>query len=207
MGTGFQREVVVALPCAPHEVPVATHLRGALIVTSFHLMREQGHESRYFELLPRRLHETIRSLSATGWVPMDYAVAHYEVMGQLFPRAEQQIANGRLTAERAQNAYISTLARGMRSAGALTFTSGLKRMPGVLARQIDGGGAVAISTVGAKDVRIEMYGYPILDVAYVRHGWQGMFESSLSVLSRRVFVRLDPNQRGKGCADYGVAWV
>jgi len=207
MDTGSHREVVVALPCAPQEVPVASHLRGALIVTSFHLMREQGHESRYFELLPKRLHETIRSLSATSWVPMNEAVAHYEVMGQLFPRAEQQVANGRLTAERAQNAYISTVARSMRSAGALTFTSGLKRVPSIFARQIDGGGAVAISAVSPKDVRIEMYGYPVLDVGYVRHGWQGMFESSLSLLTRRVFVRLDLNQQQKGCAVYAVAWV
>lgn len=135
------------------------------------------------------------------------AMAHYEVMSQLFPTPEQQVANGKLSAERTQNAYVNTIARGLRAAGALTFTAALKRVPGVFARQIDGGGAVAIYATGPKDVRIELYGYPMLDIAYLRNGWQGIFASSLSLIARRVFVKVDPDSLGKARVAYLVAWA
>ncbi len=203
----IRREVLVALPCAPDQVRPATHLRGSLLATSFQIMREQGHEQRYFELLPRRLHQTIREISPGSWQPMADALAHYEVMGQLFPTPEQQVTNGKLSAERTQNAYVSTVVRSLRAAGALTFTTALKRVPAVFARLIDGGGAMAIYATGPKDARIELYGYPMLDIAYLRNGWQGLFASSLSLIARRVFVKVDPESLGKARATYLVAWV
>ncbi len=201
------RETIFALPGPIAQIPPAKDVRGAMIVTSLTLAREHGLEAGYFEQLPTALHERVRDVQPTSWVPMELAVSHYWTMTRLFPGVEQQVGNGRISSERTQNAYLRTIVRALQATGQVNPLTVLKRMPTVLGRMLQGGGAAGVYSLGMKDARIELVNYPVLEVPYVRNAWQGMFESALSLAAKRVFIRQDGRFRGAANIAYDVSWV
>jgi len=206
-GTESNWETVLALPGPVSQIPPAKALRGTVIATSLGMAREHGFEAKYFDHLPSELHAAVRDLQAASWVPMEVVVPHYRAMSHVFPSSEQQVENGRVSSERTQNAYIRTVVRALQATGQVSPLTGLKRLPAVFGRMLNGGGAAAVYSIGPKDARIELVNYPLLEVAYVRNGWQGMFESGLSLMSRRVVVKQDPKFRGVHNTAYVVSWV
>jgi len=206
-GTEGNWETVLALPAPISQIPPAKALRGTVIATSLGMAREHGFEAKYFDHLPPEHHAAVRELQPASWVPMEIVIAHYRAMTHVFPSAEQQIENGRISSERTQNAYIRTVVRALQATGQVTPLTAMKRLPAVFARMLQGGGAGAVYSVGPKDGRIELVNYPLLEVPYVRNGWQGMFESGLSLTARRVHVKQDPKFRGVHNTAYLVSWV
>ena len=203
MGGGALKLEVLAASC---EEPVATHIRGSMLASSISILRARRSEHEYFRALPPAHHEAIRSLVAQAWLPMELGVAHYQAMAVVFPETSDQLENGRLAAARAQNGYVQTIAKALHATGSADVTLGLKRIPGVIGRIVRGG-ECEISLAGPKDARIELRGFPILATAYVHNAWQGMFESSLGVFSRRIFVRQDLAYGRADRMALQVSWV
>ncbi len=201
------RQPLAKLPCALADVVPATELRGTIIATSLALAREHHLDGEYFRLLPAKDHARIRSITAITWVPLDLALTHYRVMAQLFPSATQQVENGRKSSERTQNVYLRTLFQLAQAAGQLDPFVALARLPAIFGRMWNGGGAPTAFATGPKDARVELLAYPILEVAYVRCGWQGMLESGLALTTRRVFVRPDPSFEGYDRVAFEISWV
>jgi hypothetical protein len=188
MGAVAQRELTVTAKLGDGRA--ATEIRGTVLCNGLAIVREQGRERSYLDALPQSWHEQVLSLVASSWLPMDLAVAHFFAMDAAFPDAREQRENGKTGAVRSQNAYVATVVRGLRAAGVDYVPLGLTRVPSVVARQVCGG-TCTVYRAGTKDARIELSGYPFLAAKYCHHAWQGMFESSLGVLSKRIFVRND----------------
>jgi hypothetical protein len=169
---------------------LATEIRGVVLANGLAIARERGREAAYFAALPRDAHSSMLALVAQAWLPMQLAVDHFTAMDAAFPDPAEQRENGRIGAERSQNAYVSTVVRGLRAVGADYVPAALERVPSVIARMVLGGSCV-VSRSGIKDARIELRGFPFLRARYCHNGWVGMFESSLSLISRRLFVRSD----------------
>jgi hypothetical protein len=168
----------------------ATHLRGTVLASSLAILRQRGREQAYFRALPCELHESIHALVAQAWLSMELATAHFCAMDRVFPDPQEQRANGITAAERTQNGYVATVLRSLRAAGADYVPMALERVPSVLERMVRGGNCLVYRT-GLKDARIELVGYPFLAPRYCHNAWHGMFDSSLSLISRRIFVRND----------------
>jgi hypothetical protein len=200
-------EVLVPLPCRPHELSPPTHLRGTVLASSFQLVREHGLEAAYFAELPAALHEAIRFVVATSWVELDVARAHFRVMDHIFPETLQQIANGRASSERTQKAYIVTMVRALHASGQISALAFIKRIPSVVERLLRGGGAVTVLGKGLKDARIEMHAHPLVETAYIRNSWQGMFESGIGLTTRRCFVRQDVGFARVDRVAFDISWV
>jgi hypothetical protein len=202
-----QFQVIVPPSYPPAHVPVATHLRGTLLANSLALVREAQREHEYFAHLPARHHADIRAVVALGWVPMDLSVAHYQTMDALFRTPLEQLENGRIASERTQNAWVRTVARTVQATGSLDLPSALKRLPFALERMVRGG-AGAVYRTAPKDLRIELTGFPFIAIPYARNAWQGMFESALALLARRVFLRQDARfSHPEGGLALQVSWV
>jgi hypothetical protein len=199
-------EVIVA-PTTRGPVIQASEIRGTLLVNSLAILRERGREADYFALLSTRHHEAIRAIVAQDWVHMGLAVVHFEVMAKVFPSPTDQVANGRLSAERTQHAWIRTVARTLHGMGSLDVPTALRRVPMAVERLIRGGGAVTVYRSGRKDARLEFDGYPILAVPYVRNAWQGVIESALSLFSPRLFVQQETRASRADCIAFSVSWV
>ena len=185
---------------------MATHIRGTMLASSLAVVREEGFEQKYFALLPAQYHTAVHGLVAQDWLSMELAIAHYAAMDRMFPTMAQQLENGRRAAQRAQVGYIQAVVRTLRLTGTIDLAAGLKRVPDVIARIVRGG-SCNVYLVARKDGRIELNGYPFLASRYVHNGWQGMFEASFSMLSRRIFVRQDLLCSGDDCMALDVSWV
>ena len=200
-------EVLVA-PTTPFaRVEPAREVRGTLLASSMATLRETELEYRYYECLAPEYHQEIKAFVPLSWLAMQVAVGHYQAMDLVYPTPEVQIANGRRTAERTQNGYIRTIARGLSATGHLDPAELLKRVADATQRFVQGGGAVAAYRTGPKDARVELVGFPFLSIAYARYGWQGMFESTLSLAARRVFVRQDVRFERDDRVAFLIAWV
>ncbi len=69
-------ELLVPHVAARDRIPLATSVRGTLILPSLRALRARGHENAYrAKLAPRWLKE-IDALTAWTWFPVEFAVAH-----------------------------------------------------------------------------------------------------------------------------------
>jgi hypothetical protein len=201
------RETIVP-PSAPYEVVTpATEVRGTLITASLTTVREHGLEARYFSLLDPQNHRDIREVVPLSWLSMELALSHYQVMEQLYPTPNEQIENGKATAERTQNTYVRTIMRALKSTGRVDPLELLTRLGHATGRSVRGGGAVAAYRTGPKDARVELVGFPFLSVSYARYGWQGMFESTLGLAATRMFARQDMRFERADRVAYLLSWV
>jgi hypothetical protein len=185
---------------------VATEVRGSLLASSLAVVRLRGRETAYFGALPPSQHQAIQELVAQAWLPVELAVAHYRALDHAFPQADEQRENGVLVAERTQNAYVETVVRGLKAAGALNMTTALQRVPAGIARTVRGG-VCQVHSTGLKDARVELSGFPFLAVRYTHNAWQGMFESSLGIVSRKLFIRQDRAFAGADRMALVLSWV
>lgn len=178
-----------------------------MLANSMAILRDRGREEEYFAALPACHHQEIRFVLAQAWMPMELALVHYEAMGQVFRTVPEQLENGRVASERTQNGWIRTIARTLQATGSLDIPSALKRLPQGVERFCRGGGSVAVYRTGPKDARIELDGFPFVRIEYARNAWQGMFESALSLITQRLFVRQDLRFQQGDRVGFTVSWV
>jgi hypothetical protein len=190
---------------SPESTP-ATHIRGTMLASSLATARSRGMEQAYFAALPAALHADVREVVPQAWAPIDLAVAHYLAMEAAFPDTFEQVANGRLASERTQSGYVATIIRALKATGNLDMSDVLKRVPAALARLVLGGSCV-VYKCATKDARIELSGFPFLAAKYTHNAWQGMFEGSFALLSRRIFFKQDLAYARTHRMALHVSWV
>jgi hypothetical protein len=113
-------------------------------------------------------------------------MAHYAAADALGLSVQEQFDNGREVAERIQNSMLGTLVRAARGAG-LTPWTGLDQFQRLWDRLLRGG-AGAVYRLGPKEARVEAHGVPLIQFAYFRNAWRGMFAGSGALFCNRIFV-------------------
>jgi hypothetical protein len=203
MRTPSDAEALVALPCSPEQVPLATAIRSTTLVSSLGAVQALGLGDVYFEHLPPSHHGAMRELVAGHWQPMSLAMAHYAAVEALrLPTADAR-ANGRRVADNVQNGHFGTMLRVLGSAVKMELV--LPRFPLLVGRLLQGG-ACAVYKTGAHEARLELHGIPIATFDYVRAGWSGMIEGSLALVARDVRVTDCSPRYPKTSARFTVSW-
>ncbi len=198
-------EIASTLPVGGRIQP-ATAIRASVIATSRLAIRSLGHDEAYFALLDPVHRAAITSITGIGWVPIETAHAHYAAADGLGLSAERQRDIGRQVAHRLRESYAGAIIRSLRLIGALTPREVLERFPTAWERLVQGGGA-RVFELGPKEIRIECLRTDIAQFGYVREGWAGMFEGTLSLVSRSLHVTELPSYRGPDRCGYLIAWV
>jgi len=196
--------MLVALGHAPDRVPLATHIRGSVLSSSFQTVEVSGRRDAYFAALSPAHHGAMRSIVVSEWLAMELAMAHYGALESLALTEEEARKNGRRVAERVQKSYLGTLAK-VAGTG-ITPWAVLPRMQTVLDRLMLGS-SVAIWELGPKDAHIEIHGVEIARFAYVRAGWAGMIEGGFDLVTRKTFCRDVSPQHTATVASYIVTWA
>jgi len=156
------------------------------------------------ERLPDEHVPTIMELTVSEWYPVELGLAHYAVMSELISDTAEQTQLGRQSAAKLQLPYIKTLFRAMRVAGALDPQKALTISHKVFDRVLQGADGRVLQ-VGRKDARLECLGIPLLSQPYFRNSWQGWWETSLSLVARKVFVRIQ--RHTSDSIHYLASWV
>ena len=198
------REALVALPCAPDRVPVATHIRSTVLASSLAAIESLGLRESYLRGLPPEHHDAVTSLVVGEWLPMDLGVAHYRAIEGLCLGDRQARDNGRRVADRVQKSYLATMIKTL--GFGITPWSILPRTQAILDRLMMGS-AVMVARFGPKDARLEIHGAPIARFSYVRAGWAGMIEGGLELVCRRAFCRDVSPPRTATVAAYVLNWA
>lgn len=178
-------EVLIPLPAGDNP---ASHVRSTLVLSSVQSLRAKGLFERYESLLDPAMRETIQSLIAGVWLPMETGLKHYracEAMG--IPFADQ-VTIGHEVGNRIQSSILGLLLKGAKGVGATPWT-GLGYLDRLWERVFSGGGGVGLTRLGPKEARVEIAGLPLLAVPYFRHAFRGTMSAGLELFCARVYVQ------------------
>lgn len=191
---------------APRErVPLATSVRGTVLLSSLRGLRKHGQIERYMSLLERRHHDDVAALVAPVWLPMDFALAHYD-------------ACDRLKLDKATIELIGADAGSFTSQTVLDVVLKLSKTSGVtpwyalsqsnkLVARTWIGSSIALYKVGPKEARLEWVQQPAARYPYFRTAFGAFAGAIMKHLANVMFVREIPKRTTDTEVSYRVSWV
>jgi len=186
-------------------VPMLSHVRSTLLSASLLAMNERGLGDAYFKHLPASLHDTMRTLVAGSWIPVDVAGAHYEAVDALGLTAQEAVAIGGEVGDRVQASLLGVVFRVAKGSGVSPWTAA-EMYPRLWERMFQGGDSRVVK-LGPKEARFDNLGVPLCRYDYFRHAWRGMAIAALSLFSRKVFVNEVQASRTSTSFAFKASWV
>lgn len=184
----------------------ATAIRASVVAASRLAIQSIGRDDDYFAQLEPAHRQAIRELSGVGWVDIAIADAHYRAADGLRLTPSEQRAIGRRVAERLRDSYAGAILRSLKAVGALSPYTALSRFPLAWSRLVQGGGA-RVYELAPHEIRVDFLRTSIARYGYVREGWAGMFEGTLSLVSDTLYVTELPELRGSDRCAFRVGWT
>jgi hypothetical protein len=198
-------ETVLAHVLPPDRVPLATRVRGTVILASLRGLRSRGHGDRYLQLLDPRHHPTVESLTAGTWLPMDFALAHYEACDRLALDRQTIEAIGAESGTFINQTVLTVVAKLSTASGVtpwmvLAYANTLRARTWV-------GGSISITKLGPKDARLEWIQQPVARFPYFRTAFGAFTVSICRLFSPKVYVRELRDRPLDTVAQYRFSWV
>jgi hypothetical protein len=205
-GAQSREEVVVPLRLsAAGVVDPVVKVRSTLLASSLMVLRERGLTDAYMKALPHELHPTILNIVAGQWLEVDIAMSHYAACDKLACTAAEQFAAGWAVADRIQKSVLGTLVRVAKGVG-VTPWMGLEYFQRLWDRLLLGGSG-AVYRLGPKEARVEIHGVPMVQFAWFRNGWRGMFGGSGQLFANRVYIHEIPRYTTGTETAFRVSWA
>lgn len=142
-----------------------THVRGSLVLMSLRALRQRGLDEAYFRALPATWHEAIRSTTASVWVPIDVATAHYRACEAL-SLSEAIIADIGAEAGATLNQRVVAVMVRLATPDPRPWIA-LTKFPR-LNDQLWRGGEMLVERIGDHEARVDWRGQPLADIGYFR---------------------------------------
>jgi hypothetical protein len=193
----------VVVPFEPKLAPLSS-VRSTLLISSLETLKELGHHAAYFAQLSPPQAETIRSLVAATWVPVDVAAMHYTACDRLGLLATEQVEIGRRVGLRIQDTFGTILAIA-KGAGATPWTY-LAQL-GRLHSRIAVGGGVAVYRVSAKEAIMEFAKVPIFRIPYFRNALRGVHQSLADLFCTKAYAKVRSCTADGMSISYTIAWA
>lgn len=173
-------------PGDPAAAPL-THVRGTLLVASRDQMRALDFFSRYEAELSPPARESLTTLIAASWVPVDLALEHFRALDRLdLPTHVIETATGAVAA-RLQGTLVRTLAAAVQATGGSPLT--IVRMVGMLWGRTFQGGHIEVQSSGPREGFVRMTGSPLLASRYHRTGVRVHVQAVAGSFSKNAHVR------------------
>jgi hypothetical protein len=176
-------EIIIALP---DRITPVSEARGMMISNSILMLRERGLFERYAANTGND-RDALLSVTPSSWVPLALAEKHYLACDALELSKDQQVELGHAAGMRVRGTVLASIAKVARSLGVEAW-SAFKQYPRFWGR-LYVGGAVGVTRLGNKEARIDVAGFPLSRIAYVRHGFCGMNQAGFELFSDRVQIR------------------
>lgn len=183
----MSEEVFLPHAATPDRVPMASSVRGTVLLGSVRGLRTRGLYDRYLEMLEPKWHETIASLTAGTWLPIDLAMAHYAACDALKLDRDTIEAIGRESGLFVNGTVLSAVAKISATAGVtpwfpLSNAHKLQTRTWV-------GSSIAIYKLGPKEARFEWIQLPVARFAYMRAGFAAFAGAIGGLFTSKMVVR------------------
>lgn len=168
-------------------VPMATHVRGTVILSSLRSIRARGLEKAYLAALEPKSHLLVASLTAPTWLPVSFALAHYDACGRL-DLDRHTIDEIGAEAGRFINQTVLTVVSKLSIESGMTPWFALAHAPKLVARTWQGS-SVAVWRIGPKDARLDWVQQPLARIPYFRAAFRSFAAATIQLFARTCFVR------------------
>jgi len=187
--------------------PVVRNVRGSLLASSLHTLRELGYYDRYLMQLPERYRESVLFALASSWLPLEVAEAHYQACDALELDDNAIIGIGEAVAKRIMGTFLGTLFRKGRGIGAApTPWLVLGHYHRICERIVDGG-KFTVFECGPKDAIVQTRGISLFRSRYFRTATLGMFRGGVGMFAKSCFARELPERSSRDTLTVSLRWV
>ena len=198
-----------AEPQAVHQTPhphvPLRRVRSTLLVASYRVVQNLGRERDYLAALPAEHHAPITGAVAGTWVPVDVAIAHYDACEKLGLSVESQVEVGKGVGSQIRGTFFGTVMNLSKEVG-VTPWSVIPSIPRLWPRLFDGS-AIAISTQGPKEIRMDVTGLPLVDIPYFRNALRGQAMGMLDLFCRKTFASVYNGRFAPGSTSLRIQWA
>lgn len=199
-------EELVLAHVAPRErVPLATKVRGTVILGSLRGLRAHGCIERYMAALDPRHHATVDSVIAATWLPVEFALAHYDACQSLGLDRQTTEDIGAESGRFINETVLTVVAK-------LTTQSGVSPWfvlgyANKLASRTWVGSSLALWKLGPKEARLEWIQQPVARVPYFRTAFGAFTGAICKLFAPTVYVREIPRRTRETEMSYRISWV
>jgi hypothetical protein len=188
-----------------HEAVVPLRaVHSSFIVWSRAILRELGIFDAYVAQLSPVAREALETTPAGVWVPVTLARAHLEACETLGLSTLETLEMGRKLASRLHDPVLRVALRLAGVAGATPMFLAKKAVK--LWPQRNDGGDLWIFHKAPREARIELHGYSLANLAYVRTVWRGMLEANAKLVMPEVRVTELTQQCRSATIVYAMTW-
>jgi hypothetical protein len=199
-------KIVLALPQRASMVPVATHVRGMVLVSSQRSLQARGYEAAYRRAIPAEFQDALTLVVAPSWVPIEAGIAHYRACDRLQLDATTVHEIGLESGRFLYSTTVKTLARMSTQLGISPWTA-IRNMDRLSARTWLGGAAFEVRQLGPKEAEIGWYGQPCARVPYFQHAFGGFLRGCIEPLCRTSYARVIKPPGDTNSLGYRLSWV
>ena len=197
---------LVPLPAPRSQVPNATHFRSTWLTASQGTLRTRGLRERYEAQVAPEHRDVLFNIVAGVWLPMEIARAHYTACDKLALPADELLEVGAEATRKASKTHIAFVANLAQVAGATPWTM-LAQTPRIWARTFRGGGAIGVARLGPKDARLDIVGFPVADLRYLRVTMRTIVGGLLELFCERAYAKEVPTLCDGRILTMRLAWV
>jgi len=183
----------------------ASHTRSTLITTSMQTIRNRGRFEDYEKGLSPEVKETLLSVVAGVWLPIELATAHYTACEGLELPQKEQFAIGMEVGKRVQGTMLGLVVRTAKQAG-LTPWMGLGQSDRLYERLFQGG-SVKLVKLGPKEARMEVVNNPLFALAYFRNGFRGIVCAGAQMFCEKVYAHELPKLTSATTLGLSISWA
>lgn len=199
------REVILAPRVPVGAVQPVQRFRSTWISGSLEAIRERGLLPQYQRALSRQDFEELTMTVAGTWFPTAIVVRHYRACDSLGLGADEMIAMGAQVTRRVHATALSWAVRVATDVG-VTPWSIFSRLDKLWERVMDGG-AVRVTKLGPKEAIIELFGFPLAPIGYIRFALRGVIFGLTSTFCARAWVHENREGFTATTLSYRVQWA
>ena len=201
----MKEEVFLPHVAPVDQVPLASAVRGTVILGSVRGLRARGLYERYLEKLDPKYHDAITSLTAATWLPIDLGMAHYQACDAIGLDSATIDAIGRESGLFVNGTVLATVAKISASAGVTPWFP-LSNAHKLQARTWVGS-SIAIYKLGPKEARFEWIQLPVARFPYMRAGFAA-FAAAIGGLFTKTMIVKDTDSRPRpSVVSYRMSWA
>ncbi len=181
--------VELDLPCEVSALPPVRAVRGTVILSSIHALRELELFEAYRAQLPEQLAPSILQAVPGTWLPLELARTHYVACQSLHLSPNLEMEVGLRSGKKSIGAMLGTAVRLSRVAGATPWTL-IRGGDRVWNRAYDGG-AMRIYRVGESEAFVETHKNPLMvELEFCRNSFRGFCLALYGLVSERMSFRV-----------------